>query len=57
MDMIVAIRKGGLKVSDAAGVAVSTSLVLFDDFRNELRTIDFLDCNIVDTPGWTAAAF
>ena len=45
------------KVSDPAEVAVSTSLVLFDDFRNELRTIDFLDCNIVDAPGWTTAAF
>ena len=32
-------------------------LVLFDDFRNELRTTDFLDRNIVDTPGWTVAAF
>ena len=57
MDMVVAVKKGGLKVSIAAEVAVSTSLVLFDDFRNELRTTDFLDCNIVDAPGWTAAAF
>ena len=33
------------------------SLVLFSNFRNEIRTIDFLDCNIVDAPSWTEAAF
>ena len=53
----MAVKKRGLKVSVAAGVAASTRLVLFGDFRNELRTTDFLDCNIVDTPSWTAAAF
>ena len=38
-------------------VVVSTSLVFIHDFRDKLRTIDFLDCNIVDAPSWTAAAF